>query len=161
MNALGIYTAGELAAANPVRVRERFSVVRMRTVLDLQGVQAVQLEEERKGKDQLIFSRSVSDPLTTTKDMRQVLSVYASQAAARLVKHEQLAKVLTAWAGTSPLASAPVQCPPSHRATAGSEVGPGGAYPGRAPAPVQDPARGEVCSRRRDAHRPAPGARAS
>ncbi|WFR84287.1 hypothetical protein P9849_01170 [Arthrobacter sp. Y-9] len=113
MNALGIYTAGELAAANPVRVQERFSVVRMRTVLDLQGVQAVQLEEERKGKDQLIFSRSVSDPLTTTKDMRQVLSVYASQAAARLVKHEQLAKVLTAWAGTSPLASAPVQCPQS------------------------------------------------
>lgn len=111
MNAAGIYTAGDLAAANPVRIRERFNVVVMRTVLDLQGVQAVQLEEERKGKDQLIFSRSFSDPVTTIKDMRQVLSVYASQAAARLVKHEQVAKVLTAWAGTSPFASAPVQWP--------------------------------------------------
>lgn len=111
MNALGIWTAGDLAAADPVKVRERFNVVVMRTVLDLQGVQAVQLEEERKGKDQLIFSRSFSEPITTQHAMRQVLSVYASRAAARLVKHGQVAKVLTAWAGSSPFAREPVSWP--------------------------------------------------
>ena len=111
MNAMGIFTAGDLAAADPVEIRRKFSVVQMRTVLDLQGVQAVQLEEERQGKEQLIFSRSFSEPITSQHEMRQVLSVYASRAAARLVKHRQVAKVLTAWAGSSPFAKEPVSWP--------------------------------------------------
>jgi DNA polymerase V len=58
----------------------------MRTVLELAGTPAITLEEERIGKEQLIFSRSFSDPLTTREGMRQVLSVYGQQAAARLVR---------------------------------------------------------------------------
>ncbi|MFK4298106.1 DNA polymerase V [Arthrobacter sp. GAS37] len=101
LGALGIHTVAELAAADPVWIRGRFSVVQMRTCLDLKGVKAVQLEEERRGKEQLIFSRSFSEPITTTNGMRQVLSVYAQKAASRLVHHGQIAKIVTAWAGTS------------------------------------------------------------
>jgi len=36
------------------------------------------------GRDQLIFSRSFSTPLTSVPEFRQVLSVYAQQASARL-----------------------------------------------------------------------------
>lgn len=98
---LRIYTVADLAAANPATVRDRFNVVVMRTVLELQGVPMIPFEEERAHKDQLIFSRSFADPVTTTPQMRQVLSIYAQQAAARLVKHDQTAKLLHAFASTS------------------------------------------------------------
>ncbi|MET3721295.1 nucleotidyltransferase/DNA polymerase involved in DNA repair [Arthrobacter sp. UYEF21] len=59
------------------------------------------MEEERIGRDQLIFSRSFATPITTAAGIRQVMSVYGQQASARLAKHGLQAKVLTAFAGTS------------------------------------------------------------
>ncbi|WP_200933666.1 Y-family DNA polymerase [Arthrobacter sp. Leaf141] len=101
LNALGIHSIHDLAAANPVMIRDRFSVVMMRTVLELQGSPCIPMEEERIGKEKLIFSRSFATPITTAAGVRQVMSVYGQQAAARLAKHDQQAKVLTAFAGTS------------------------------------------------------------
>jgi DNA polymerase V len=59
------------------------------------------MEEERIGRDQLIFSRSFSTPITTVHELRQVLSIYGQQASARLAKHGLQARVLTAYAATS------------------------------------------------------------
>jgi DNA polymerase V len=101
LNGLGIHTVLDLARADPVRIRDRFSVVLMRTVLELQGPPCIPLEEERTGRDQLIFSRSFSTPMTTAAGLRQVFGVYAQQASARLAKHGLQAKVLTAFAATS------------------------------------------------------------
>ena len=101
LNAMGIHTILDLKNANPVMIRDRFSVVLMRTVLELQGTPCIPMEEERVGRDQLIFSRSFSTPVTTAAAMGQVMSVYAQQASARLAKHGLQAKVLTAFAGTS------------------------------------------------------------
>jgi len=44
----------------------------------------IPMEEERIGRDQLIFSRSFSTPITTHAGMRQVMGVYTQQASARL-----------------------------------------------------------------------------
>lgn len=99
--ALGIRTILDLSRANPVMIRDRFSVVMMRTVLELQGKPCIPMEEERIGRDQLIFSRSFSTPITTQAAMRQVMSLYAQQASARLAKHNLQAKLLTAFAATS------------------------------------------------------------
>ena len=101
LNAMGIHSILDLTRADPVMIRDRFSVVMMRTVLELQGTPCIPLEEERIGRDQLIFSRSFSTPLTSSAALRQVLSVYAQQASARLSRHHLQAKVLTAFAGTS------------------------------------------------------------
>lgn len=101
LNAMGIQSILDLQRADPVRIRERFSVVMMRTVLELQGTPCIPMEEARIGRDQLIFSRSFSTPITTAQDVRQVLSVYAQMASGRLAKHNLQAKVLTAFAGTS------------------------------------------------------------
>jgi DNA polymerase V len=101
LNAIGIHSVLDLSRADPVRIRDKFSVVLMRTVLELQGTPCIPMEEERVGRDQLIFSRSFSTPITTAATLRQVLSVYGQQASARLAKHNLQAKVLTAFAGTS------------------------------------------------------------
>ena len=100
--ALGISSIADLAAADPVRIRRAFNVVVMRTALELRGVPAITAEEDRTGrKEQLIVSRSFSEKVTTREGMRQALSIYAQQAATRLVRHRQVAKLLTAFAGTS------------------------------------------------------------
>lgn len=101
LNALGVHSILDLSRADPVMIRDRFSVVMMRTVLELQGTPCIPMEEERIGRDQFIFSRSFATPITTAGGMRQVMSVYGQQAAARLAKHGLQAKVLTAFAGTS------------------------------------------------------------
>lgn len=99
---LGITTIADLAAADPVMIRKAFNVVVMRTALELRGVACIPAEEDRTGKkEQLIVSRSFSEKVTTKDGMRQALSVYAQQASTRLVKHGQVAKILTAFAGTS------------------------------------------------------------
>lgn len=101
LNAIGIHSILDLSRADPVMIRDRFSVVLMRIVLELQGQACIQIEEERVGKEQLIYSRSFATPITTRAEMRQVMSVYTQKASARLAKHGQQAKLLTAFAGTS------------------------------------------------------------
>ncbi|TLM88326.1 Y-family DNA polymerase [Pseudarthrobacter sp. NamE5] len=102
LNLLGIFTVLDLLRADPVAIRDKFSVVLMRTVLELRGTPCIPMEEERIGRDQLIFSRSFSTPVTSVEGLRQVLGIYGQQASARLSKHGLQAKVLTAFAATSP-----------------------------------------------------------
>ncbi|WP_344001122.1 DUF4113 domain-containing protein [Microbacterium paludicola] len=98
----GIESVWDLANADPAQIRKWFNVVVMRTALELRGVPAIGPEEDRTGKkDQLIVSRSFSEKVTTVNGIRQALSIYAQQAATRLVKHQQVAKQLQAFAGTS------------------------------------------------------------
>jgi len=101
LRGLGIWTAKDLRDADEVRIRDKFSIVQMRTVLELRGIPCIPMEEERVIKDQLIFSRSFSDPVTDRVGMEQVMGIYAQQASARLHKHQKQAKILSAWAMTS------------------------------------------------------------
>jgi DNA polymerase V len=98
----GVRSIWDLVVADPVQVRKWFNVVVMRTALELRGVACIGPEEDRTGKkDQLIVSRSFSEKVTTVAGIRQALSVYAQQAAARLVKHSQVARRVDVFAGTS------------------------------------------------------------
>lgn len=101
LNALGIYTIRDLRDADPVMIRRKFSVVLQRTVLELRGTPCIQLETVRADRKQTIFSRSFSTPVTTIAGMHQVMSLYAQQAAVRLAKDGQLARIMTVFAGTS------------------------------------------------------------
>ncbi|CEA08296.1 DNA polymerase IV [Arthrobacter saudimassiliensis] len=99
--AMGIETVADLKAADPALIRRKFSVILQRTVLELNGTPCIPTEDERADRKQLIFSRSFAAPVTTAAEMRQVMSIYAQQAAARLEREGQLAGVITAYAGTS------------------------------------------------------------
>ncbi|WP_353616167.1 hypothetical protein [Arthrobacter sp. MYb213] len=97
LSGLGIWTAKDLRDADEVRIRDKFSIVQMRTVLELRGISCIPMEEEREVKGQLIFSRSFSDPITDRVGMEQVMGIYTQQASARLHKHHKQAKILTAF----------------------------------------------------------------
>lgn len=87
LRGLGIWTAKDFRDAHVVRIRDKFFIVQMRTVLEPRGISCVPMEEEREVKGQLIFSRSFSDPITDWIGMEQGMGIYAQQASARLLKH--------------------------------------------------------------------------
>lgn len=102
LEGMGIGSIEDLAQAPLELIRKKFSVLLMRTVLELNGIKALELEPERRFKGQLIYSRAFSEPIEREEELRQVLSVYAQRAAGRLAKEGQLAGLLTAFCSTSP-----------------------------------------------------------
>lgn len=101
LEGMGIWTIKDLRDADEIMIRDKFSIVQMRIVLELRGVRCIPLEEPQEVKGQLIFSRAFAQPVTSRTGMEQVLGMYAQQAAAKLHRHQKQARLLTAWAMTS------------------------------------------------------------
>ena len=101
LNAMGISTIQAFRDADQFRIRDKFSIVQMRTLLELRGTPCIPMQEERELKDQLLFSRSFAEPVTTPEQMEQVMGIYTQRAATRLHRQNGEAKVVTAWAMTS------------------------------------------------------------
>jgi len=101
LNGMGIVSIKDFRDTDEFRIREKFSIVQMRTLLELRGTACIPMEPERETKDQLLYSRSFSEPVTDREQMEQVLAIYAQRAATRLHNQGTEAKVVTAWAMTS------------------------------------------------------------
>ncbi|WP_154605871.1 Y-family DNA polymerase [Arthrobacter sp. AQ5-05] len=102
---LEIQTIADLKAADPALIRKKFSVVLQRTVMELNGTECIPHTEERVDKQQIMFSRSFSTPVTTIEGMEQVMAVYAQRGAARLNASGLRASIMTVTAGTSRFAA--------------------------------------------------------
>nr|WP_035748795.1 Y-family DNA polymerase [Arthrobacter sp. 35W] len=101
LNALGIETIADLKAADPLVIRKKFSVVLARTVHELNGTACIPHTEERADKQQIMFSRSFSTPVTSVEGMEQVMAIYAQRGAARLSAEGMRTTTMTVTAGTS------------------------------------------------------------
>ncbi|MBG6085143.1 Y-family DNA polymerase [Zhihengliuella flava] len=102
---MGIQTVADLAAADPLRLRKKFSVVLQRTALELRGTPCIPPIDERADAHQIMFSRSFATPVESAAQMRDVLTVYGQSAASRLAARGLVAEVVGAFAGTSRFAS--------------------------------------------------------
>ena len=102
---LGIESIADLKAADPAMIRKKFSVVLQRTVLELNGTECIPHAEERVDKQQIMFSRSFSTPVTTVEGMESVMAVYAQRGASRLNQEGLRASAMTVTAGTSRFAA--------------------------------------------------------
>ncbi|MGA7206807.1 MAG: Y-family DNA polymerase, partial [Specibacter sp.] len=71
---MGIETIADLKAADPALIRKKFSVVLQRTVLELNGTECIPHTEERVDKQQIMFSRSFSTPVSTVEGMEEVMA---------------------------------------------------------------------------------------
>ncbi|RZU60497.1 Y-family DNA polymerase [Zhihengliuella halotolerans] len=101
----GIQSVADLAAADPARIRKKFSVNLQRTVLELRGTACIAPIDERADAHQIMFSRSFSTPVDTVAAMADVMTVYAQAAASRLSARGLQTAVVTAFAGTSRFAA--------------------------------------------------------
>lgn len=99
--AMNVHSARDLRDLDAKWARKKFNVNMERIVLELRGSSCIPLELIPPGaKDQLIFSRSFSQKITTEHDMEQVISLYAQRVSARLRAQGSLAGHLSAWAMT-------------------------------------------------------------
>ena len=99
--ALGINTVLELRDANLAQIRKKFGVVVARTVMELRGVQCMEIDMHPPVmKDQLIFSRSFSRKITSAREMSQVASIYSQRVGERLRNQGSTTGLIKAWAAT-------------------------------------------------------------
>ncbi|MEL7084024.1 MAG: Y-family DNA polymerase [Cyanobacteria bacterium J06597_1] len=80
---VGITTARDLKAADPDRIRQKFSVVMQRIVLELRGVPSIETEDIAP-KQQIIRSRSFGQRVTSLDHLRQAVTMHVSRAAEKL-----------------------------------------------------------------------------
>ncbi|AQT68208.1 DNA polymerase IV [Anaerohalosphaera lusitana] len=94
----GITTARKLAECDIDWVLRTFSIMTVRTVLELRGQKHFGLEEVPEPKKNITVSRSFGKEIETVEQLQQALTQYASRAGEKLRCQNQYAQILTAFA---------------------------------------------------------------
>ena len=103
----GIFTALQLKNAPEDWLQRRFSVVLLRTALELRGVPCLFLEEIPDVRKSLTHSRSFGQRLTELSDLEEALSSFVASAAQKLRAENLLTSSLTIFITTSPFLKPP------------------------------------------------------
>ena len=101
LRAIGITTPPELRDADPRLIRERFSVVLERLVLELRGVACLDLEEVASARKSLIASRSFGRPIETRHELEEAVSAYAARAAEKMRRQNLATANIAVWIETN------------------------------------------------------------
>jgi len=99
---LGINTVLDLATSNPHQMGKLFSVVVQRTVMELQGISCIELEQAAPTKKQIISSRSFGARVTDIESLSEAMSDYLQNAVKRLREDESLCGCVIAFAQSNP-----------------------------------------------------------
>lgn len=99
-----IHTMLDLKNADPAMIKKAFGVVVQRIVYELNGISCIEIEPERKVKQQIMSSRMFGQPVTDPATVEHVLSVYAQRATARMRRDKSVAGLVSAFAASSPYA---------------------------------------------------------
>lgn len=113
LNAEGIQTALDLAAANPKTIRQQYSVVLERTVRELNGESCLSLEEMTPTKQQIICSRSFGQRITEYRQMHEAICSYTSRAAEKLRQERRTARRMSIFLRTNRFNTAEPQYMPA------------------------------------------------
>jgi DNA polymerase V len=102
LNQLGIATVWDLTTQPIDRIQAQFNIVVARTVMELNGIPCLELEESAPNKQQIVCSRSFSRRLTEYSELAQALAEYGSRAAEKLRHQHSVAGHLSVFIRTSP-----------------------------------------------------------
>lgn len=91
---MGIHTAFDLKHANPELIRQRYSVVLMRTVRELNGISCIPLEHAPQAKKAIAVTRSFGKAVTQKQELNEALATYASRGGEKLRRAQQAAMVI-------------------------------------------------------------------
>jgi DNA polymerase V len=80
----GIRTALQLSQADPNWVRKKFSVITLRTVLELGGISCLPVESNSDPKQGMMVSRCFGRPVTELAEMREAVATHTSRLAEKL-----------------------------------------------------------------------------
>jgi DNA polymerase V len=102
LNQLGIHTVWDLAIQPSKRIQAQFNVVVARTVLELNGIPCLKLEEIAPDKQQIVCSRSFSLRLTEFSEISEALAEFCSRAAEKLRYQNSVTGCITIFIRTNP-----------------------------------------------------------
>ncbi|AVH14018.1 Y-family DNA polymerase [Acinetobacter indicus] len=102
LKGLGINTVLDLATSNPHQMRKLFSVVMLRTVMELQGISCIEIESAPATKKQIISSRSFGARVTDIESLSEAMSDYLQSAVKRLREDKSLCGCAIAFAESNP-----------------------------------------------------------
>lgn len=97
-----IHTALQLADASPKYIRQHYSVVVERIVMELNGQSCLGLEQIPATKQEIVSSRSFGERVTTQACMQEAVAEYVHRACGKLRQEGCLAKRISVFIRTSP-----------------------------------------------------------
>jgi len=102
LNQLGIITVWDLASQPADRIRDQFNVTVARTVMELNGIPCLELEEIAPDKKQIVCSRSFSRRLTEYRELSEAMAEFCSRAAEKLRYQNSVAGHISVFIRTNP-----------------------------------------------------------
>ncbi len=103
----GITNAWQLARLDPAWVRARWSVVLESTVRELQGTACFTLDAAPSHRQQVAYTRSFGQPVSSLGEVQQAVTEFASRAAEKLRTQRSLAGQVLVYIRTSPFRQEP------------------------------------------------------
>lgn len=102
LNQIGIHTVWDLAIQPEKRIQTQFNIVVARTVMELNGITCLELDEIAPNKQQIVCSRSFSRRLTEYRELSTALAEFCSRAAEKLRQQHSVTGCITVFIGTNP-----------------------------------------------------------
>ena len=99
---MGIETVKALRDADPKSIRQQFSVVLERTILELRGISCLSSEDIAPVKKQIMSSRSFGAYVYSLQDLGEAVSLYASRSAEKLRSQRSVAGGVQIYIRTNP-----------------------------------------------------------
>jgi DNA polymerase V len=97
----GIETAYDLREAHAPTLRAEFGVVIEKTIRELQEIQCIELEEIQPNKQQIVSSRSFGSMVSGLPILKDALSTFVANAAAKLREQNSHASVIQVFLETN------------------------------------------------------------
>jgi DNA polymerase V len=97
----GIDTALQLRDADRFWIRKRLGVVGLRTVLELQGISCLPLEQCPPARRSICVSRSFGKPVRSVVELKEAVATFTAQSAHKLRKNGLAAGALTVFVSSS------------------------------------------------------------
>jgi len=102
LNRLGIVTVWDLANKPAPSIQQQFNIVVARTVMELNGITCLDLEDIAPDKQQIVCSRSFSRRLTERRELSVALAEFGTRAAEKLRKQHSVTGCMTIFIRTNP-----------------------------------------------------------
>ncbi len=99
---MGIKTAEQLAAQTPESIQTQFNIVVARTVMELNAVSCLALEDIASDKQQIVCSRSFKRRLSDYDELAAALASFCSRAAEKLRQQQSVAGSIGVFIRTNP-----------------------------------------------------------
>lgn len=98
---MGLYTAADLAAQDPKRIRRSFSVTLERTARELQGNPCIEMNDTDRPRDRIMTSRSFGRLTSNQDEIRQAIRQHAQRSAEKLRAQDSKARAVYVFLKTN------------------------------------------------------------